>query len=121
MAGNYTDIIEIGAPDDAVSGDTVNVYARVKNLWPYTLDMWVAGVVDSETRFIDQVAHVGAGDTYTFRGAFLMPGSKVTVNIYVYYGTAQGYILDDSGSKDVDLAELVSEFSQFEITDYSKV
>jgi hypothetical protein len=69
--------------------------------------------------FPDNSANVAAGETHSFYGHFIMPDSDVTLHAYSYYYGSDGYwYFDDEKTKRVDLAELVSRFSQFEIRDY---
>ena len=123
MAGTYSDIVEIVAPASAIAGSTVNVAVKIKNSWPDNLHVYCVAVLDSEERFINwREAWVGPAETRSFYGAFVMPEKEVRINAYSYFEGDDGYLyLDDSKSKDVRLAELAPQVSQFSIVDYVKV
>ncbi len=125
MAGTYTDIVEVQAPDEAAAGDTVNVAVGIANRWSSAIHIYCVGVLDSEGRFIDwQDAWVNPGETHYFNGSFVMPGSDVTINAYSYFEGDDGYLhLDDSKTKAVKLAAAppLPSITNFSIADYVKV
>ncbi len=123
MAGTYTEIVEIQAPESAVAGSAVNVAVAIKNTWSATIHVYCVAMLDSESRFIDWLdAWVDPGTTYYFNGSFVMPNKDVRINAYSYWEDTDGiWQPDDSKSKDVRLAELVPQVSEFSIADYSKV
>ena len=123
MTGNYTEIVEIVAPDKAAAGSLVSVEVRIKNTWSTNVHIYCVGVLDSQTRFIDWPdAWVSPGQIQSFYGSFAMPSQNVIINAYSYYEAVDGLIyFDDQKSKAVGLTELRSDVSQFQIVDYVKV
>jgi len=125
MAGTYTEIVEILAPDEAAAGDTVNVAVGIANRWSGAIHIYCVGVLDSESRFINwQDAWVNPGETHYFNGSFIMPGSDVMINSYSYFEASDGYVYqDDSRSKAVRLAAAPPSpsITNFRIADYLKV
>jgi len=122
MAGTYTDIIEIAAPRSARAGEQVNVGVRVKNLLGYAFYIAVTAMFDStRVPLSPGYASVGGGETHSFDGPFSMPERKVTVWAYSWYWDGSKWVEDDKDYVLIDLAELVPEFSQFVIADYSVV
>ena len=106
MAGRYTDIVEIDAPDSASAGSEVSVIVKVKNI-DTLFDHLVACVAISDgTRFIDAYANIHSLETFSFSGSFTMPGSDITIYAYSYYPVGPDWILDDTAQKDVALAEV---------------
>jgi len=128
MAGQYTDIVEIAVPASALAGSTVNIEVRVKNTYSSSIGIMVGGALEYGVTpwpgisFPVSSANVGPGATQTFYGSFKMPASNVRIHIYSYwYGTDGLWHLDDEQTRDISLAELAPEFSQFAIADYSVV
>ena len=122
MTGAWTDIVEIVAPSAAVAGSTVDVEAKIKNLATYAIYICASAKYDDTIFYLYPAsANVGAGATYSFSGSFIMTNKKVRVYVWSYYWTGSEWYLDDEAYVDIDLAELVPEFSQFEILDYSVV
>ncbi len=106
MAGKYTDIVDIIAPDSAAQGKRVDVTVKVKNIDPI-YDHVIACVAEVDgLRFIDEVAIIDSGKTHSYSGAFLMAGGDVTIYAYSYYPVGPDWILDDQAQKDVALAEV---------------
>lgn len=127
MAGTYTDIVEIVAPGEAVAGERVDIEVKIKNTYSATIGIMAGGALDyGETPwptidFPEYSANVAAGATHTFYGHFTMPDSDVAIHAYSYYYGSDGYwYFDDEKTKDIDVAELISQFSQFEISDYRR-
>lgn len=115
--GTYTEIIKIHTDKASYySGETVWVSVMIKNPHMETIRISCVAEQDND-RFINLTADVSPGITYTFGGYFTMPGKGVTVTAYSYVGGSQ----DDKKTKDIPLAGLGPEFSQFKIADYSKV
>ncbi len=123
MTGTYSEIVDIVAPESAVAGSTVNAEVMIKNIWTGSLHVYCVAVLDSESRFIDWLdAWIKPGWAFTFSRSFVMPGKDVRINAYSYFEGDDGSLyLDDSKSKDIRLAELVPQVSQFSIVDYVKV
>ena len=106
MAGKYTDIVDIVAPDSAVQGKRVDVSIRVRNIDPYW-DHVIACVAEVDgLRFIDEVQIIRSGETNSYSGAFLMAGGDVTIYASTHYPRDTEWILDDQAEKDVALAEV---------------
>ena len=120
MTGNYTEIVEIIAPDKAAAGEVVNVEVRIKNTWSANVHIYGVAVLDSATRVIDWLdAWVAPGQIQSFNGTFVMPGQNVTITAYSYYEGVDGLIyFDDEKTKAVTLTELAPAFSEFAISDY---
>ena len=121
----YADIVKIEAPSEAVAGSRVDIKVHIKNLYSATIGIMVGGALEyGETpwptiEFPNDHADFPPGETYYFEGYFTMPDSDVTIHAYSYwYGSDGLWHFDDEMTEDVSLAELVPEFSQFEITDY---
>lgn len=111
MSGAYTEITKIHTDKDSYySGETVWVSVFIKNIHTATTHIYCAAEQDGE-QFVDLDAWVSAGLTYSFGGYFTMPGKAVTITAYSYYDGVH----DDTRTKDVPLAELEPEFSQFTI------
>ena len=107
MTGTYTEIVEIVAPSSAVSGSTVSVEVKIKNLYSSTIHIYCGALIDSGTRFIDWLdAWVNSGVTQSFFGSFVMPNNDITINAHSYFEGTDGYLHpDDDKSKIVTLAE----------------
>lgn len=128
MAGYYTEIVEVVAPSSAIAGQVVNVEVKIKNTYSSTIGILVGGALDYGVSpwptidFPTYQANVGPGAIHTFYGSFTMPSKGVTIHAYSYYYGGDGYWhFDDEKTKEVSLAELAAEFSQFKIGDYNKV
>lgn len=109
MAGTYTDIVEIVAPDEAVAGSVVSAQVRIKNRHSASIHIYAVAVLDSEDRFIDWLdSWVSPGQTKTFYGSFTMPSQDVTIHAYSYYEASDGYLYwDDAREKEVSVSEAV--------------
>ncbi len=127
MAGTYTEIVEIQAPESAVAGSTVNVAVAIKNTWSAAIHAYCVAVLDSESRFIDWLdAWINPGWTVYFNGSFVMPDKDVTINAVSYWEDTDGNVhSDDSMAKDVRLSAAPPPpeptISEFSIADYVKV
>lgn len=124
----YADIVKIEAPSEAVAESRVDIGVHIKNLHSATIGIMVGGALKyGETpwpiiTFPNDSADFPPGETYYFDGHFTMPDSDVTIHAYSYwYGSDGMWHFDDEMTRDVSLAELVPELSQFAITDYSVV
>ena len=104
MAGTYTDIIEIVAPDSAAQRERVNVTIRVQNIDRYWDHVIACVAIVDGLRFIDEAAIIPSEKTYSYSGAFLMAGGDVTIYAYSYYPVGADWILDDQTQKDISLA-----------------
>ena len=109
-AGAYTDIISITAPDKAVPGSRVDIIVRIKNTYSAAIGIMAGGALEygvspwPTITFSDNVANVGAGQTYSFYGYFYMPDADVTVHAYSYFYGADGYwYFDDEATKRVSV------------------
>lgn len=122
MAGQYTEIVEIVAPETAGAGEQVSIVVRVKNLGSYAFYIAATAVFDA-TQFpvSPEYATVGAGQVQSFSGSFIMPSNAVRVTVWSWYWTGSEWHLDDERSVDIALAQLAPEFSQLEIADYRAV
>ncbi len=127
MAGKYTEIVGIVAPSGAVAGQRVDIEVRIKNTYSASIGIMAGGALEYGVTpwptidYPSYQANVAAGATHTFYGHFTMPDSDVTIHAYSYwYGSDGAWHFDDEKTKDIDVAELVPEFSQFEISNYSR-
>jgi len=119
----FTEITEIVAPSSARAGETVNIEVRVKNIAPYAIYITVTGRVNGlDLGFNNIYYSVPPGGIQSFYDAFIMPSRDVTVIAWSWY-KIDGWPEepDDEKTKDVNLAELATEVTQFEISDYVKV
>jgi len=107
MAGTYSDVVEIIAPDTAQAGQTVNVTIKIKSKCSNIFTVACIGVYDSEERFIDWLTYnISPGETHSFDGSFVMPyyppGKVITIHGYSYwYGQDDSWHFDDEKTKDV--------------------
>jgi len=127
MAGKYTEIVGIVAPSSAVAGQKVNIEVRIKNTYSASIGIMAGGALEygvvpwPTIDYPSYQANVAAGATHTFYGSFTMPDSDVTIHAYSYwYGSDGAWHFDDDKTKGIDVAELVPEFSQFAISNYSR-
>ncbi|GAI13246.1 unnamed protein product, partial [marine sediment metagenome] len=105
MAGTYTDI-SIVAPDDAQVGDTVNVEARIKNLWDGTINLTatMGRADDTVLRFGAIHKFVRAGETESWYDSFIMTCKGVVVSVESWYKAEDGnWYSDDRAEKVVAL------------------
>jgi len=128
MAGTYTEIIEIVAPDKAVAGQVVNIEVKIKNKYTSPIGVMVGGALEYGVSpwpgitFPANWANVSGGATQPFSGYFTMPSAKVKIHAYSYYYGVDGlWHWDDEKTKEVALTELVPVFTEFKITDYRAV
>ncbi|GAJ06924.1 unnamed protein product, partial [marine sediment metagenome] len=103
MAGKYTDIVDIIAPDSAAQGKRVDVTVKIKNI--DSVNHFIACVAEVDgLRFIDEAQLIEPGKTNSYSGAFLMAGGDVTIDAHSYYPVGPDWIPDDHAQKDVALA-----------------
>lgn len=131
MTGEYTQIVEIIAPSEAVAGETVLLTIRVRSLFTSPMGIMVGGALDYgispwptiDCHYPDNQAIVGPGDTHSFSCDFVMPDSDVTVHAYSYwYGSDSAWHLDDEATKNISLLAVVKPtFSDFKIRKYDSV
>ncbi len=118
----YADIVEIVAPNQASPGELVNVEVKVKNLSDYGFYIAVSAVVDgSQIPITPDYAGVDPGATSSFYGSLTMPSSRVTITAYSWFWTGSEWYRDDQMTKDIALATLTPQVSEFKIADCSKV
>jgi hypothetical protein len=124
----YTEITEIVAPAEAVAGSRVDMTVKIKNTHAAQMGIMVGGALEygptpwPGIEFPTNQVNVPAGGTHSFDGYFTMPDSNVTIHAYSYWYGSDGYWhFDDEKTKNVSLAELLPEFSRFEIVDYAVV
>ncbi len=113
----YADVVEVIAPDRAAAGSTVNVSVRIKNFGSETISIMAGGALEygvtpwPGVTFPNYWANVGPGETHTFQGYFIMPGSTTQVHGYSYwYGSDGLWHFDDELVKAISLMESVYEF-----------
>ena len=125
----YAEIVEIVAPSSAVAGSGVDIQVKIKNKHSSTIGIMVGGALDYGVtpwpgiNFPYDWDNVAADATKTFYGYFTMPDSDVTIHAYSYWYSPEtgAWYFDDEKTRNVSLAELKSEISQFSIVDYIKV
>ena len=118
----YADIIKIEAPSSAIEGATVIVDVSVKNSGTSDQHLAVTAVFDS-TIFPFQFDYllVSPGQTVIFRGWFTMPSKSVKITAWSWYWDGSDWVQDDLMTKDIDLATVTPQVSEFRILDFNKV
>jgi hypothetical protein len=116
------DIITIDAPSSAPAGEQVIVDVSVKNISGYDQYLAVTAVYDS-TSFPFQFDYllVSPGQTVIFRGWFTMPSKNVRVTAWSWSWDGSQWVQDDQMTKDIAVAVLTSQVSEFRIADFYKV
>jgi len=125
VAGIYTEVVEIILQSSALPDEIVPISARVKNLYSAAIGIKVIGSLLNagvSVSWAVDTYNVPAGAIQQFNGGFRMPGADERVRVYsLWYGSDGIWRSDDYKEKTIKVAELVPEFSQFQITDYRKV
>ncbi len=118
----YADIIKIDAPSSAPAGEQVIVDVSVKNISGDDQYIAVTAVYDS-TSFPFQFDYllVSPGQTVIFRGWFTMPPTNVRVTAWSWSWDGSKWVQDDQMTKDITMAVLTPQVSEFQILDFSKV
>jgi len=123
----YTDIVQIIAPAEAVYGGRVDITVRIKNLYSSAIGIMVGGALEYGVspwpgiNFPDDIENVDAGATHSFSGWFTMPNKRVTIHAYSYYYAGGSWYFDDEMTKTVDLVTAPeSEFGSIEIISYAR-
>ena len=116
------DIIAIDAPSSAPAGEQVIVDVSVKNISSQDQYLAVTAVYDS-TSIPFQVDYllVSPGQTVIFRGWFTMPSKNVRVTAWSWSWDGSNWVYEDQMTKDVALAALTPQVSEFKIADFYKV
>ena len=124
----YAQIVEIVAPNQAVSGERVDITVRIKNTYSSAIGIMVGGALEYGVTpwpgitFPENSANVNAGVTHSFSGYFTMPNKAVTIHAYSYwYGADSAWHFDDEKTKSVNLATLTPQVSEFKIADFTRV
>ncbi len=118
----YADIIKIDTPSSASAGEQVTVDVSVKNISSSDQYMAVTGVFDSTSiPFQFDYLLVSPQQTVIFRGSFTMPSSNVRVTVWNWYWDGSTWVYDDQATKDIALAALTPQISEFKIADFYKV
>ena len=118
----YADIIKIDAPASAAVGDTVIIDVSVKNISNNDWNIAVtAGYESTSVPFQFDYLLVSPGQTVIFRGWFTMPSQNVRVEARSWYWDNNNWVQDDQMTKDISVAMLTPQVSQFQIADFSKV
>jgi plastocyanin len=118
----YADIITIDALSSAPAGEQVIVDVSVKNISGDDQYLAVTAVYDS-TSFPFQFDYllVSPGQTVIFRGWFTMPSKNVRVTAWSWSWDGSKWVQDDQMAKDIAMAVLTPQVSEFQILDFSKV
>jgi len=116
------DITKIDAPSSVPAGEQVIVDVSVKNISVSDQYIAVTAVYDS-TSFPFQFDYllVSPGQTVIFRGVFTMPSENVRVTAWSWSWDGSKWVQDDQMTKDIALAVLTPQVSEFQILDFSKV
>jgi len=116
------DIIMIDAPSSAPAGEQVIVDISVKNISSQDQYLAVTAVYDS-TSFPFQFDYllVSPGQTVIFRGWFTMPSKNVRVTAWSWSWDGSNWVYEDQMTKDIALAALTPQISEFKIADFYKV
>jgi len=124
----YAQIVEIVAPSQAIAGERVDITVRVKNLYSAPIGVMVGGGLEYGVSpwpgitFPENNTNVDGGAIQSFNGYFYMPNKAVTIHAYSYWYGADGYwYFDDEKTKNVSLATLTPQVSEFRIADFYKV
>jgi len=118
----YADIIQIDAPASAAAGDTVIIDVSVKNISNNDWNIAVtAGYESTSVPFQFDYLLVSPGQTVVFRGWFTMPSKNVKVTAQSWYWDGNNWIQDDQMTKDISVAILTPQVSDFRIADFYKV
>jgi len=124
----YADIIEIIAPAEASNGSRVDITVRIKNTYSAAIGIMVGGALEYGVSpwpgitFPENSANVNGGATHSFSGYFTMPNKAVTIHAYSYwYGADGAWHFDDENTKNVALATLTPQVSEFKIADFTRV
>jgi hypothetical protein len=116
------DIIKIDAPSSVAAGEQVIVDVSVKNI--SSSDQYIAvTAVYNSTSFPFQFDYllVSSGQTVVFRGVFAMPSENARVTAWSWSWDGSNWVQDDQMTKDIALAVLSPQISEFQILDFSKV
>lgn len=118
----YADIVRIDAPSSASQDDQAIVDVSVKNISGSDQYLAVTGVFDS-TSFPFQFDYllVSPQETMIFRGWFVMPSKSVRVTAWSWYWDGSKWVQEDQVTKDIALAALTPQVSEFQIADFYKV
>jgi hypothetical protein len=118
----YADIIAIDAPSSAPAGEQVIVDVSVKNISGNDQYIAVTAVYDSASfPFQFDYLLVSPGQTVIFRGWFTMPPKNVRVTAWSWSWDGSNWVQDDQMTKDIAVAVLTPQVSEFQILDFSKV
>ncbi len=124
----YADIVEIIAPAEALNGSRVDITVRIKNTYSAAIGIMVGGALEYGVSpwpgitFPENSANVNGGATHSFSGYFTMPNKAVTIHAYSYwYGADGAWHFDDEKTKNVALATLTPQISEFKIADFTRV
>ena len=118
----YADIIKIDAPSNASEGEQVIVDVSVKNISGSDQYLAVTGVYDSlSIPFQFDYLLVSPQETVIFRGWFAMPSKSVRVTAWSWYWDGSKWVQEDQMTRDIALAVLTPQVSEFIIADFYKV
>jgi len=118
----YADITKIDAPSSASEGEQVIVDVSVKNISGSDQYLAVTAVFDSTSiPFQFEYLLVSPQQTVIFRGWFAMPSKSVRVTAWSWYWDGSKWAQEDQVTKDIALAVLTPQVSEFIIADFYKV
>jgi len=118
----YADIVKIDAPLSASEGEHVIIDVSVKNISGSDQYIAITGVYDSMSiPFQFDYLLVSPQQTVIFRGWFSMPSNNVRVTVWSWYWDGSKWVQDDQMTKDIALAALTPQVSEFQIADFYKV
>jgi hypothetical protein len=103
-------------------GEQVIVDVSVKNISGQDQYLAVTAVYDSTSiPFQFDYLLVSPGQTVIFRGWFTMPSNNVRVTAWSWHWDGSTWVYDDQMTKDIALAALTPQVSDFKIADFYKV
>lgn len=119
MAGQYTQILEIIAEDEAEAGSTPVVGLRIRNLGVFTQTICAgghvrtaAGEVVANLTFDPECLEIRADHSRVFYTSFTMPNRDVII-----YGVSMlGYFADDSMEKAVAVKRVEPQFKNLSVS-----
>ena len=118
----YADITKIEAPSSAPAGEQVIADVSVKNISSSDQYLAVTAVFDSTSiPFQFDYLLVSPGQTVIFRGWFTMPSKNVRVTAWSWYWDGSDWVQGDQMTKDIKVAVLTPQVSEFKIADFYKV
>ncbi len=116
------DILKIDAPSSAPAGQQIIADVSIKNISSSDLYLSVTANYDSTPiPFQFDYLLVSPGQTVIFRGTFTMPNNGARITAWGWYWDGSQWVQDDQMVKDIAVAVLTPQVSEFQIADFYKV